>query len=331
MEALIRDLLAQLGATLVSPPPHNPCPGLSMLGVIDNPPRTRSATHLSAGCHVWHAEDGWAPLDRHELERWLVDAGEGQHWLISERRLSIASELPQRDGIEYDLWSPDRLSQWLGEAVLNGDLSATVPSSLPRSIQEPMAQGEIEAEEVERSITQRPDSLPGEGPIALHPVVSVEEVLQGIDLDEAESRPVLISARIWEVTGILRGPEDAAERQWWNILDDPICASIDHLGRVNTMEFIPSLERVEPQNWPSQESVMQALPGLCEERRHYTVHEAAGSSQVRGSLLHWWHLDPSSAEVTARLALIPAWQVRIPSRGWVLVHGLTGQILPMPQ
>jgi hypothetical protein len=269
-------------------------------------------------------------LDLHELERWLVDADEGQHWLISERRLSIAGNLPQRDGVEYDLWSPERLSQWLGEAVLNGDLSATLPSNLPRSIQEPVAQGEIEAEEVERNQPQHPDSLPQSGPIALAPIHSVEDVLQGLNIAGGESRPVLISARIWQVTGILRGPEDAAERQWWNILDDPICGSIDHLGTVNTMDFVPSLERIEPRNWPSKESVMQALPGLCEERRHYTVHEAAGASQVRGSLLHWWHLDPSSAELTARLTLIPAWQVRIPNRGWVLVHGLSGQVLPMP-
>jgi len=34
--------------------------------------------------------------------------------------------------------------------------------------------------------------------------------------------------------------------------------------------------------------------------------------------------------MTPRLALLPAWQIRIPERGFALVHGLTGQLIPMP-
>ena len=44
---------------------------------------------------------------------------------------------------------------------------------------------------------------------------------------------------------------------------------------------------------------------------------------------HWWKLDPSSAEMTPRLALLPAWQIRIPERGIALIHGLNGQLIPM--
>ena len=87
---------------------------------------------------------------------------------------------------------------------------------------------------------------------------------------------------------------------------------------------------MEPQLWVDESEIAPKLASLCEERRHYTVTESSGSSQVQGSVLHWWKLDPSSAEMTPRLALLPAWQIRIPERGFALVHGLTGQLIAMP-
>ena len=317
MEALIRDLLSQLGASLDTPPPHTPCPGITLLGVLSHPPATRSGPKLSTGTHVWHAHDGWAPLDNLEMERWLVDTPSGVHWLLSERPLRLEQQ-PQRADVEYDVWGPERFAQWLGDAVLNGDLNATIPQSVPPSV--------VETEDVERA-TPSPKQT---GPSALRPQVELESVLERMTLTHAEPRPVLLSARIWSVTGILRGPENAAERQWWELLEDPFTGEIDHIGSIETLDFIPNLERMEPQLWVDESEIAPKLASLCEERRHYTVTESSGSSQVQGSVLHWWKLDPSSAEMTPRLALLPAWQIRIPERGFALVHGLTGQLIAMP-
>ena len=107
-------------------------------------------------------------------------------------------------------------------------------------------------------------------------------------------------------------------------------AVVDHIGSIETLDFIPNLERMEPNHWVDEAEIAPKLASLCEERRHYTVTESSGSNQVQGSVLHWWKLDPSSAEMTPRLALLPAWQIRIPERGMALVHGLTGQLIPMP-
>ena len=317
MEALIRDLLSQLGASLDTPPPHTPCPGITLLGVLSHPPATRSGPKLSTGTHVWHAHDGWAPLDNLEMERWLVDTPSGVHWLLSERPLRLEQQ-PQRADVEYDVWGPERFAQWLGDAVLNGDLNATIPQSVPPSV--------VETEDVERA-TPSPKQT---GPSALRPQVELESVLERMTLTHAEPRPVLLSARIWSVTGILRGPDNAAERQWWELLEDPFTGEIDHIGSIETLDFIPNLERMEPQLWVDESEIAPKLASLCEERRHYTVTESSGSSQVQGSVLHWWKLDPSSAEMTPRLALLPAWQIRIPERGFALVHGLTGQLIAMP-
>ena len=317
METLIRDLLNQLGASLDPPPPHTPCPGISLLGILSNPPATRSGPILSIGTHVWHAHDGWAPLDNLEIERWLVDAPSGSHWILSERPLRLEQK-PQRSNIEYDVWSPIHFAQWLGDAVLNGDLNASVPQTMPPSV--------VEVEDVERATL----SIKQTGPSALRPQIELESVLERLTLSHAEPRPVLLSARIWVVTGILRGPGESADRRGWELLEDPFTGEIDHIGKIETLDFIPKLERIEPKSWVDESEIAPKLASLCEERRHYTVTESSGISQVQGSVLHWWKLDPSSAEMTPHLALLPAWQLRIPERGIALVHGLTGQLIPMP-
>ena len=323
MEGLIRDLLDQLGASLDPPPSHIPCPGINLLGILTTPPGTLSAPLLSKGTFVWHAHDGWAPLDALEIERWLVDATQGTHWLLSEREIRMDRQ-PNRTGVTYDLWGPERFAQWLGQAILNGDLNASLPENIPGSIQDP----NVEQEEVlDRRIGMPEISETN----ALRPCINLDSVLEGFELKNVDPRPVLLCARIWSITGILRGPEDAAERQWWQLLEDPFSGEINHLGDIEILDFVPSLQRIEPPIWEDESELAPRLAAFCEERRHYTVTESSGSNQVQGSVLHWWKLDPSSAEMTPRLALLPAWQIRIPQRGMALIHGLSGQIIQMPQ
>ena len=317
MESLIRDLLSQLGASLDPSPPHTPCPGISLLGILSQSPATRSGPKLTIGTHVWHAHDGWAPLDHLEIERWLVDAPNGTHWLLSERPLRL-EQRPQRTGVDYEIWGPEKFAQWLGNAVLNGDLNANIPQTTPPSV--------VEVEEVERTAPTQKIT----GPSALRPQIELESVLERLTLTHAKPRPVLLSARIWVVTGTLRGPDDSADRYWWELLEDPFTGEIDHIGQIETLDFIPNLERIEPKFWVEESDIAPKLASLCEERRHYTVTESTGETQVQGSVLQWWKLDPSSAEMTPRLALLPAWQLQIPERGTALVHGLTGQLIPMP-
>ena len=315
MESLIRDLLKQLGALLEPAPPHVPCPGINLLGILSRPPATQSSPILAANTHVWHVHDGWAPLDNLEIERWLVDAPSGKHWLLSERPLRL-DQRPTRANVDYDVWSPDRFSQWLGNAVLNGDLNATVASTrLP-----------VEEHEIIHNPKPEQSDL---GPTALRPKIELEPVLDKMALAHAEHRPVLLSARIWTITGILRGPEDAAERGWWELIEDPFLGDILEFDVEEKLDFIPNLDQLEPNVWPEQSQVAPHLAKMCEERRHYVVTESSGENQVQGSVLHWWKLDPSSAEMTPRLALLPAWQIRIPERGLALIHGLNGQLIPM--
>ncbi|MBJ84775.1 MAG: hypothetical protein CMB52_04585 [Euryarchaeota archaeon] len=315
MESLIRDLLKQLGATLESAPPHVPCPGITLLGVLSRPPVTQNGPKLSTGTHVWHAHDGWAPLDNLEIERWLVDAPAGVHWMLSERPLRL-EQRPTQEGVDYEVWGPERFAQWLGNAILNGDLNATIPTSL------------IQSSEITEAEHVKPVQVEL-GPTAFRPQVELQTVLEKLALTHAEHRPVLLSGRVWTITGILRGPENAAERGWWELVEDPYSGEILQLEGIEKLDFIPNLERMEPDSWPDESQVAPHLAKMCEERRHYVVTESSGTHQVQGSVLHWWKLDPSSAEMTPRLALLPAWQIRIPERGIALIHGLNGQLIPM--
>ena len=315
MESLIRDLLKQLGASLEPAPPHVPCPGINLLGLLSRPPAAQSIPTLTAHTHVWHAHDGWAPLDNLEIERWLVDAPAGKHWLLSERPLRL-DQKPTRANVDYDVWGPERFAQWLGHAILNGDLNANIPSNL------------ITIDENQN--LQYSDPVDEEsGPTAIRPKIELESVLEKMALSNVEHRPVLLSARIWAITGILRGPEDAAERGRWELIEDPFLGEIHQFEAQEKLDFIPNLERLEPNAWLEQSQVAPHLAKMCEERRDYVVTESSGSNQVQGSVLHWWKLDPSSAEMTPRLVLLPAWQIRIPDHGVAIVHGLNGQLVPM--
>ena len=317
MESLIRDLLSQLGASLDSPPLHPPCPGISLLGILTNPPQTRHGSLLKSGTFVWHAHDGWAPLDNLEIERWLVDAPEGDHWLLSERPLRVEKK-PVKSGVEYRLWGPEKFGQWLGDAILNGDLVANIPRKISVN---------NEGGSENAPVRNAHDSTET-GPCALRPQVNLEDVLDKLNLRNVEPRPVLLRSRIWSVTGILRGPDDAAERQWWTFLEDSFSGEIDNLTSVEALDFIPELEHLSPPAWSNEVDIIPRIANLCEERRHYSVTESSAGQKVKGSVLHWWKLDPSSAEMNPRLALLPAWQIRL-ANYTAIVHGLTGALIPL--
>ncbi len=316
MESLIRDLLSQLGASLDPPPIHQPCPGISLLGVLTNPPRTRSGSSLKTGTLVWHAHDGWAPLDNLEIERWLVDVSAGDHWLLSERPLRIEKK-PMKQGVDYQLWGPEKFGQWLGDAILNGDLVASIPRKITSD----------NTDDTTNVIRPPPETV-DEGPCALRPQINLEDILDKLNLRNVQPRPVLLRSRIWSVTGILRGPDDAAQRQWWTFLEDSFTGEIVRLESVETLDFIPELEHLSPNSWAVESDIIPQIAGLCEERRHSVITESAAGQKVTGSILHWWKLDPSSAEMSPRLALLPAWQIRLPDYTAV-VHGLTGSLIPL--
>ena len=289
-------------------------PGIVCLGELELLPESLREVPVVLGAYVWHAQPGWAPIDRLELERWLVDAPSGCHWLVSERKLVEMRAPPRRDDIALILWGPKRISQWLGTAVLSGELAVDMSPS----------PSETMVNVAERAAVAEP---PPAG-VAFRPRIQLSNWFIEKGFEPLATQPLLLSAKLWTIEGNLVGPEDARERNSWTLLEDPFSGVLDQAGDFDALAHIPNLERLLPENWLDETSLRAALPELCEERRSWEVRRQGDEGTVLGNLLHWWRLDLDSAAFTSREAFLPAWKVNVPSRGWIIVHGLSGRMLP---
>jgi len=289
-------------------------PGIVCLGELELLPESLREVPVVLGAYVWHAQPGWAPIDRLELERWLVDAPSGCHWLVSERKLVEMRAPPRRDDIALILWGPKRISQWLGTAVLSGELAVDMSPS----------PSETMVNVAERAAVAEP---PPAG-VAFRPRIQLSNWFIEKGFEPLATQPLLLAAKLWTIEGNLVGPEDARERNSWTLLEDPFSGVLDQAGDFDALEHIPNLERLLPENWLDETSLRAALPELCEERRSWEVRRQGDEGTVLGNLLHWWRLDLDSAAFTSREAFLPAWKVNAPGRGWIIVHGLSGRMLP---
>ena len=289
-------------------------PGIVCLGELELLPESLREVPVVLGAYVWHAQPGWAPIDRLELERWLVDAPSGCHWLVSERKLVEMRAPPRRDDIALILWGPKRISQWLGTAVLTGELAVDMSPSTSETM----------VNVAERAAVAEP---PPAG-VAFRPRIQLSNWFIEKGFEPLATQPLLLAAKLWTVEGNLVGPEDARERNSWTLLEDPFSGVLDQAGDFDSLEHIPNLERLLPENWLDETSLRAALPELCEERRSWEVRRQGDEGTVLGNLLHWWRLDLDSAAFTSREAFLPAWKVNAPGRGWIIVHGMSGRMLP---
>lgn len=287
-------------------------PGLTCLGILKEEPEV-SGVPVGGGAHIWHAVTGWAPIDRMELERWLVDAPAGCHWLISERMLVGIDPLPSRDDVTFFLWSPKQLGEWLGAAVLSGELSLKLGVQPTSETLESLAERSVKSE------------LPPPDAVALKPSFKLATWLADQGYEQLPVRPVLMEGRMWRVEGFLIGPEKSRERNRWTLLEDPFSGKVSRLDQVDSLPFIPQLEKISPSTWLTMDSLKSELSGVCEERRHWRVSQPTSDGSVSGSILHWWRIESDSAEMTHSPVFMPGWQVNFPNDGWLLVHGLTGE------
>ncbi|MCH2349053.1 MAG: hypothetical protein MK233_03925 [Candidatus Poseidoniales archaeon] len=314
MSVTLPKILEHLGVELRPLNLVSRTPGIVCLGELELLPESLREVPVVLGAYVWHAQPGWAPIDRLELERWLVDAPSGCHWLVSERKLVEMRAPPRRDDIALILWGPKRISQWLGTAVLSGELAVDMSPSTSETM----------VNVAERAAVAEP---PPAG-VAFRPRIQLSNWFIEKGFEPLATQPLLLSAKLWTIEGNLVGPEDARERNSWTLLEDPFSGVLDQAGDFDALEHIPNLERLLPENWLDETSLRAALPELCEERRSWEVRRQGDEGTVLGNLLHWWRLDLDSAAFTSREAFLPAWKVNAPGRGWIIVHGLSGRMLP---
>ena len=285
MSVTLPKILEHLGVELRPLNLVSRTPGIVCLGELELLPESLREVPVVLGAYVWHAQPGWAPIDRLELERWLVDAPSGCHWLVSERKLVEMRAPPRRDDIALILWGPKRISQWLGTAVLTGELAVDMSPS----------PSETMVNVSERAAVAEP---PPAG-VAFRPRIQLSNWFIEKGFEPLATQPLLLAAKLWTIEGNLVGPEDARERNSWTLLEDPFSGVLDQAGDFDALEHIPNLERLLPENWLDETSLRAALPELCEERRSWEVRRQGDEGTVLGNLLHWWRLDLDSAAFTA--------------------------------
>ena len=318
MSISISTVLDELG--IVIKPAGIVCmtPGINCIGIIQSISDFELNCPVGSGSFVWHAEPGWAPIDRMELERWLVDSPAGTHWLISQRSLVELERIPTREGVDLVLWDANDIAKWLGHEILSGRLKLSIEQNELQSM---------------NTITERAlqSKAPSINVATLKPKIALTEMLSQRGYERLQVRPVLIEGREWDVDGYLIGPEDVRERNRWTLIEDPFTGKLTRKGDVEELQYAPHLETISPRSWKTEEMIRSELSSVCEERKHWQISQPSVEGEIQGSILHWWRIDEATAEISNSPILIPGWEVEFPDTGWMFVHGLSGEILNLPR
>ena len=317
MDDLIVGLLRHRGAVLEPNSLAIGTPSIRPLGRISEPPIGLNNGPARMHTTVWHAPDGWTILDRVELDRWIVDALPGQHWILSERPLASNLRLPEKPGIDLEIWAPELLSNWLGEAILSGEIHAQVSNN----ISEVGVDSISEVEEI-RLESAWFESIRNQL-MTMAPTVDLETWIERNPIGSVRPTAVLVEARIWSVMGILRGPESNTERAWWGILESPLFDSFEVMDDPIFLGHRPDLRILPPTSWMEEALVLESIARVTESRKTYSP-DALSSVRLQGT----WTLDPSSTEIDAVPILVPAWIMEVPGSSTNILNAVNGKIHP---
>ena len=301
----VRDLLNNRAISLRSVNIENTPYGFSCIGIAERIPEL--GTSMKREVYIWHVSSGLLPLTEQELERWGVDAPDGRHWILSERKLP--DDLSPLSDLNVEIWGPDKVSTWIGEAVLSGELIAQTPDEV-------MDQLTLKTEASERTTK----------PISLKPLIEISNWLAHRGLEGASFTPVLLDARMWLVSGYLEGPNGELEHSTQTVTEDPWSSNLSILDLDDTTIHSPELLVISPpeSSWLSDIRLSSQLFKLLEVRRKENIEDTNQSGHVRGMLLQTWSFKAESSDVESHPIHIPGWIVQIPEEK--ILHGRNGRI-----
>jgi len=258
--------------------------------------------------HIWHAPSEILPITRSELDRFQMDAPDGFHLILSERTTHPDCDLV--DETKLRIVSPNEVSQWIGSAVLSGDL---VASAVP-----------------EESIIAESDDLftysNEQERQVLNSKIDIESWSASRGIEGFSTSPMLLEARIWRVSGDLHGPSGSSEKGEWTILEDPWSQRLSIIGESESMQKSPKIRSIEPPNesWLSEDRLKIEISKIVEERRRGDSGEVSISGTVRSMLLEKWVLDIHMAMIEHYRIFIPGWLINLESDK--ILHGRNGRL-----
>lgn len=303
MDRTLRDLLEICSNNLSVPNTIQDIHGFTCIGVAES---IAVLGQRSNEVFVWHVPEGILPLTGAELTRWALDAPSGSHWILSQRKIQGGYE--EIDGINTEIWGPEEIATWIGESVLSGDLIAYAP--------------DFEVEEIEVRETPKEGFT---GPISLRPLIDPEVWISQRGMEGVSLSPILLDARLWMVSGELRGPSGQLDPGAWKIFEDPWAQS---LQIVENEEILGSadLRLIGPNSssWITLERFSQEAVKLLGVRRRGEITKSDSSSSVRSTLLQKWEFDLDGSEIRSTGISIPGWIVHFEEEK--LLHGRNGRL-----
>jgi len=307
VDGTVKDLLAARGIAL-SPTEIIGIHGFNCIGIAERVPELNQDS--SSQVFVWHVGDDLFPVTASEVERWMIDAPSGKHWILSEREFD-PSTIPDSQSIEAVVWGPKRMASWIGESVLSGDLGTFLNSDEEQNLTADDAVENSQQEESE---------------LTLRPLVELSSWLDHRGWDGVRTSPVLLSCRLWNVIGNLIGPDGQTESGNWKIIEDPWTSSFHIHESEQILEKSPKLRVISPPSgWISDNGMMpEEMLKLADQRRQ--GEPETNDDEVSSIMLEWWRLDHSSARGEYSLLTIPGWIVYSDEGEPRLLHGRNGRV-----
>ena len=306
MEEVLRELLRIKSVNLRTQKVDSASHGFTCLGISTSIPELD--IH-SDEIFIWHAGAGILPITKSEIIRFGIDAPTGFNLILSERE--VQSDCYSVETLDFKILGPDDISLWVGKAILSGDLIAAAKSD------------DSEDPEITES---HGNENPIDRMLVLKPSIDVKSWSSQRGMEGFSSTPILLSARLWVVSGHLQGPKGERETGEWTILEDPWSKTVTLLNDIHNLQQAPVLRTIEPQdfNWLSSDRADEELAKVIEERRRGNPGGGSISGTVRSMLLEKWPLDSERAKINNRKILIPGWVIHLETEK--ILHGRNGRL-----
>lgn len=261
--------------------------------------------------YIWHVQSDILPISKNEIERWSIDAPGDRHWILSERKITedILVDLP--DDFRVITWGPDKLSRWIGESVLRGDLIVKNPST------EEISVGGNNFEDINNDRETEA--------ITLNPIIKLEDWLQTEPSGSLNSMPVFLVVKLWKISGLMIGPDSIKDGKKWAFIEDPWMKKIFPFSEEHIFFNSPNLRQIKTSenNWLSLDQLKTNLKPMLDYRKKEESNDA--TELVKSTMLEWWRVDLPSLNFDFQFAQIPAWKLIFEDGEEKILHSQNGK------
>ena len=309
MEEIVRAILNSRTVSLEAVKKSFNIYGFKCLGVAEKPVDIENMNDSSV--YIWHVKSDILPVSKNEIERWSIDAPGDRHWILSEREIDTDLFNIFPDDFKVITWGPDKLSRWIGESVLRGDL--IVNSTSHNSIL------------TENSSIQETTNK-GNQLLTLNPIIDLEDWLKNQPSGSLNTIPVLLEVKLWHISGLMIGPNSNKDTKKWSFIEDPWMNNIFPFSEDQIFENPPNLRQIQPSEleWFSLEMLKSNLRPLLDYRKKEQSNDS--DELVKSTMLEWWRVDIPSLNFDFEYAQIPGWNLIFDDGEEKILHSHNGKV-----